>query len=141
MFPRPRVRWRFGEFDCNEYWGYVGGEFGNVMCDDSCYSNGCPQGQVCVRSELDRVVGEQVRAVFKSDLAYVALLDRASGMINFPYQYGEKIEPLKYGEGLTSRIIETIASRTTAPRNDEISERMSRAPLVIGAPPMNGVIT
>jgi hypothetical protein len=34
---------------------FVGGEFGNMMCDDSCYSAGCPQGQVCVRTELDPV--------------------------------------------------------------------------------------
>jgi hypothetical protein len=33
----------------------VGGEFGNVMCDDSCYGTGCPAGQVCARSELNPV--------------------------------------------------------------------------------------
>jgi GAF domain-containing protein len=38
---------------------------------------------------LFNLVGEQVRAVFKADIAYVALLDRATGTINFPYQYGE----------------------------------------------------
>ncbi|MSP59118.1 MAG: VWA domain-containing protein [Myxococcales bacterium] len=31
----------------------AGGEFGSVLCDDSCYSNGCPDGQVCRKSELD----------------------------------------------------------------------------------------
>ena len=49
-------------------------------------------------------VGEQVRSVFKADLAYVALLDRAAGTISIPYQYGEKPETLEYGEGLTSRM-------------------------------------
>ncbi|MEP7329346.1 MAG: GAF domain-containing protein [Betaproteobacteria bacterium] len=53
------------------------------------------------------VVGEQVRGVFRADLAYVALYDRASNMINFPYQYGEAVESRPYGEGLTSKIIET----------------------------------
>src|SRR5207249_1452859 len=33
----------------------TGGEFGSQLCDDSCYSNGCPAGQVCVKSELDPV--------------------------------------------------------------------------------------
>ena len=56
---------------------------------------------------LIELVGEQVRSVFKADLAYVALLDRAAGCISFPYQYGEKHETLKYGEGLTSRIIDS----------------------------------
>src|SRR5262245_17088496 len=31
----------------------VGGEFGNVMCDDSCFANGCPAGEVCVTDELN----------------------------------------------------------------------------------------
>jgi len=56
---------------------------------------------------LLELVGEQIRTVFKADVAYVALLDRASGIINFPYQYGDKLVPLKYGEGLTSRIIQS----------------------------------
>ena len=56
---------------------------------------------------LLELVGEQVRTVFNADLAYVALLDRTSGIIHFPYQYGEENVPLPYGEGLTSKIIET----------------------------------
>ena len=56
---------------------------------------------------LIEVVGEQVRSVFRADLAYVALFDRPSNTIHFPYQYGESVESLPYGEGLTSKIIET----------------------------------
>ncbi|HEY8623173.1 MAG TPA: GAF domain-containing protein, partial [Casimicrobiaceae bacterium] len=63
-------------------------------------------GKLDVGSLLE-LVGEQIRTVFRADVAYVALLDRTSGIINFPYQYGEKIKPLKYGEGLTSKIIDT----------------------------------
>jgi hypothetical protein len=33
----------------------VGGEFGSIMCDDSCYGAGCPPGQVCVKGELSPV--------------------------------------------------------------------------------------
>ncbi len=56
---------------------------------------------------LIELVGEQVRMVFKADMAYVALLDRATGMIDFPYRHGEENAPITYGEGLTSKIIET----------------------------------
>ncbi len=56
-------------------------------------------------SNLLELVGEQIRNVFRADVAYVALYDRQAGMIEFPYQYGDKLVPLKYGEGLTSRII------------------------------------
>lgn len=63
-----------------------------------------------IASELDlgaliHLVGEQIRSVFKTDIVYVALLDRESNTINFPYQYGEKLEALQLGQGLTSRII------------------------------------
>jgi signal transduction histidine kinase/DNA-binding response OmpR family regulator len=53
------------------------------------------------------LVGEQVRALFKADLAYVALLDRAAGMVHFPYQHGDDIASVPHGVGVTSRIIDT----------------------------------
>jgi GAF domain-containing protein/CheY-like chemotaxis protein/tetratricopeptide (TPR) repeat protein len=53
------------------------------------------------------LVGEQIRTVFKADIAYVALYNPHTGIIDFPYQYGDDIKPLKYGEGLTSRIIKS----------------------------------
>ena len=58
-------------------------------------------------SALIELVGEQIRAVFKADIAYVALLDEAANTINFPYTFGEEFTPLAYGQGLTSKIIET----------------------------------
>ena len=58
-------------------------------------------------STLIDLVGEQTRSVFKADIAYVALLDEASGMINFPYSHGEVLPPLRYGEGLTSKVIQS----------------------------------
>jgi GAF domain-containing protein len=60
-------------------------------------------------SALISLVGEQVRSIFKADIAYVALLDEASGTINFPYTFGEGLTPMQYGEGLTSKIIESNA--------------------------------
>ncbi len=77
---------------------------------------------------LIQLVGEQVRVAFRADLAYVALLDRARGMIEFPYQFGEIHEPLRFGEGLTSRIIETaepmILNSDVSRRGQELGGRM-----------------
>jgi GAF domain-containing protein/CheY-like chemotaxis protein len=64
--------------------------------------------------ELDALIerlGDQLREVFAADLVYVALHDRTTDMIEFAY-YSEKGErrsnrPLRFGEGLTSRILQT----------------------------------
>ena len=58
-------------------------------------------------SALIELVGEQIRSVFKADIAFVALLDRENGVINFPYQYGQHLESIPWGQGLTSRIIQS----------------------------------
>ncbi len=54
---------------------------------------------------LIQLVGEQITQVFKADIAYVALLDRERGMIDFKYQHGEHPESIAFGEGLTSQIL------------------------------------
>ena len=58
-------------------------------------------------SALIELIGEQVRHIFRANIAYVALLNEQSHMINFPYTFGEERTPLPYGQGLTSKIIET----------------------------------
>ncbi len=61
-------------------------------------------------TELDsmiQLIGSQMRDIFQADIAYVALLDPQTGLIQFPYQVGEDLTPLHPGEGLTSKIIET----------------------------------
>jgi len=61
-------------------------------------------------TELDnmiQLIGSQTRDTFKADIAYLALLDTQTNLINFPYQYGEEFKALKLGEGLTSRVIQT----------------------------------
>ncbi len=67
--------------------------------------------------ELDaliELVGERVRETFDADIAYVALHDEAAGRIDFVYYYesGERRRepPLVYGEGLTSRILDSRES-------------------------------
>jgi signal transduction histidine kinase/CheY-like chemotaxis protein/streptogramin lyase len=57
--------------------------------------------------DLIKLVGDQLRDLFKANIVYIALLDKKTKIINFPYQYGDKLPPLKLGEGLTSQIILT----------------------------------
>jgi PAS domain S-box-containing protein len=60
---------------------------------------------------LIELVGERVRETFAADIAYVALHDEDTGQIDFVYYYesGERRPevPLRYGEGITSQILET----------------------------------
>ncbi len=56
---------------------------------------------------LLEAVGEQIRDVFNADVAYVALLDRTRNIIDFPYAHGGIGQSLPFGEGLTSRIIQS----------------------------------
>ncbi len=56
------------------------------------------------------LVGDRMREAFEADIAYVALLDEDTGMIEFPYyvEDGQRLEQdrLQLGEGLTSRVIQ-----------------------------------
>jgi PAS domain S-box-containing protein len=60
---------------------------------------------------LIELVGERVRETFSADIAYVALHDEDAGRIDFVYHYetGDRQapDPLRYGEGVTSQILET----------------------------------
>jgi signal transduction histidine kinase/CheY-like chemotaxis protein/ligand-binding sensor domain-containing protein len=57
--------------------------------------------------QLIQLVGEQMRQLFNANIVYLALLDKKSRMINFPYQFGDDMQPMKLGEGLTSKILLT----------------------------------
>ncbi|HMK19571.1 MAG TPA: ATP-binding protein [Chitinophagaceae bacterium] len=57
--------------------------------------------------ELIKLVGGEMSSVFKANIVYLALLDKKTNIINFPYQRGDNLKPLKLGEGLTSKIILT----------------------------------
>ena len=56
-------------------------------------------------NDLIQLVGNQLRDLFKANIVYIALLDKKTKIINFPYQYGDDMAPLKLGDGLTSKII------------------------------------
>ncbi len=57
--------------------------------------------------DLIKLVGDQMRQVFKANIVYLAMLDKKNNTLNFPYQYGEVLPPMKYGEGIASKIIGT----------------------------------
>ena len=57
--------------------------------------------------QLIKLVGEQLKDLFKANIVYLAILDQKTKTINFPYQYGDNMAPMKLGEGLTSKIILT----------------------------------
>ena len=57
------------------------------------------------KDRLIQLVGEQIQDLFHASIAYIALLDRSTMMLHFPYTYGEEAESRPFGTGLTSRII------------------------------------
>ncbi len=77
-------------------------------------------------SALIKLVGEQTRSIFNADIVFVALLDKTNHTINFPYTYGEELMPIQFGEGLSSKIIQTKEPLL-------INEEMGRQVLEIGA--------
>jgi signal transduction histidine kinase/DNA-binding response OmpR family regulator len=60
---------------------------------------------------LLELVGERMRDTFQADIVYVALLDRRTRRVEFPYhvERGESVaqSPIALGQGLTGRIMET----------------------------------
>lgn len=58
-------------------------------------------------NDLINTVGDQLKELFNANIVYLALLDKKTGIINFPYQFGDNMDPLKLGEGMTSKVILT----------------------------------
>ncbi len=55
--------------------------------------------------EIIHLVGDQMKDLFKANIVYLALLDKKTNMIQFPYMFGDEMPPQKFGEGLTSKIL------------------------------------
>ncbi|TMG24671.1 MAG: GAF domain-containing protein [Chloroflexi bacterium] len=92
---------------------------------------------VAAQLDLDgliNLVGEQMRETFEANIVYLAFLDEDTGHIEFPYYVEDgRHEPqrsMQYGEGLTSRIME---SRQPLLLNREEHFR-DRGSTVIGTP-------
>ena len=58
-------------------------------------------------TDLIQLVGDQLKELFNANIVYLALLNKKSNIIHFPYQFGDNMEPMQLGEGLTSNIILT----------------------------------
>ena len=56
-------------------------------------------------ADLIQLVGDQLRDLFNANIVYLALLNKKSNIIHFPYQFGDNMPSMKLGEGLTSNII------------------------------------
>jgi len=54
---------------------------------------------------LIELVGELMQETFEADIVYLALYDRESNMLHFPYEYGESIPSRPFGSGITEKII------------------------------------
>ncbi|MCB9110298.1 MAG: PAS domain-containing protein [Anaerolineales bacterium] len=66
------------------------------------------------KSDLKNLIfetGEQIRHAFKANNVMIALHDPSTNLIHFPYDYEDDIPrkdvPLRYGEGMTTRIMES----------------------------------
>ena len=47
--------------------------------------------------DLIKMVGDQLKDLFKANIVYLALLNQKTKIINFPYQYGDNMAPLETG--------------------------------------------
>ncbi|HKB44915.1 MAG TPA: response regulator, partial [Chitinophagaceae bacterium] len=56
---------------------------------------------------LIKFVGDKLKDLFRANIVYLALLNQKTKTIQFPYQFGDIMLPLKLGEGLTSKIIQS----------------------------------
>lgn len=51
------------------------------------------------------LIGEQMRTTFNADIVYLALYDRETNILNFPYMYGDNTRSRVFGNGITEKII------------------------------------
>ena len=101
---------------------------------------------------LITLVGELMKETFKADIVYVAMYDEAADLIHFPYEYGDKNEPRKFGDGFTERIItnnepllinkgiQEIRAQLKAKRIGRVTSSFLGVPVQIGKKPI-GVIS
>ncbi len=97
---------------------------------------------------LIALIGEQMRLAFEADIAYVALHERDAEQITFAYTYGDPdLETVPYGQGLTSRILQTgeplLINRDLDARRAELGASLIGTPArsYLGAPIRAGAET
>jgi signal transduction histidine kinase len=101
---------------------------------------------------LIKLVGELMRETFRADIVYVAMYDKKTDMIHFPFEYGDKNEPRKFGNGFTERIITNnepllinkdiaeIRAQLKAKQIGRVTSSFLGVPVLIGKEPI-GVIS
>ncbi len=82
--------------------------------------------------ELIRFVGDHLRDLFNANIVYLALLDPKTNIISFPYQYGDNMQPMKLGEGLTSKII--LYGQPLLLNQDVVEKGQQMGASVVGIP-------
>ncbi|MEN8241476.1 MAG: GAF domain-containing protein [Chloroflexota bacterium] len=63
-------------------------------------------------SELDmdaliQIIGDHMQEIFNADIAYLALSNEETDIIEFPYLYGENLPSIKKGGGITNKILDS----------------------------------
>ena len=119
------------------------------------YNRGPPKCQTVTQvsnalaSQLDlealiQMVGDLMKDLFKANIVFLAFLDKKSNTVNFPYQFGDDIAPIQFGEGLTSRIIQTgeaiLINQDVNEKYDElgIKRKGKEAASFLGVPIITG---
>ncbi|GAB5409823.1 MAG: GAF domain-containing protein [Balneolaceae bacterium] len=93
---------------------------------------------------LIKLVGEQMLDTFKADVVYLALHDRKTDMLHFPYMHGEVSGSRKFGNGITESIITSkkplLINRNLDKAYDEIQAERKGVQVAsyLGVPIMSG---
>jgi signal transduction histidine kinase/CheY-like chemotaxis protein len=75
--------------------------------------------------DLVALVGRKMLELFNPDILYIALHDKATNLIHFPYQKGDKIESRSYSNGMTERIIDSGEPMLVNRSLEEIQQSLS----------------
>ncbi|NGP75749.1 GAF domain-containing protein [Balneolaceae bacterium YR4-1] len=73
---------------------------------------------------LIKLVGQLMKETFKADVVYLALYDKKTNMIHFPYEYGDKNESRPFGSGFTEKIITSKEPLLINRDLDEVRDQM-----------------
>jgi signal transduction histidine kinase/CheY-like chemotaxis protein len=93
---------------------------------------------------LIELTGEQMKRTFAADIVYIALLDPQTRMIHFPYTYGDDFPPMPFGEGLTSKILQTsqplLINKDIRARRQELGVKLTgeESQSYLGVPVLTG---
>lgn len=72
-------------------------------------------------------IGQQIRLAFNASNLFISILDPLTNLIHFPYDYEDnkkqKDLPIKFGEGMTSKVIETKKTLLINRNWDTVSPR------------------